>query len=269
MSARLAILALGLRERTRLIGWLSLSIVLLVAYVLAAWPWVRDDDSMAEALEDLPEFLQALMDLDTELYMTAAGYLDGQLLGMLLPVVLIVVAIGMGASQVAGREEAGTMEVLLGAPVSRASMALQCMGALVVLLAILTGVAAVSLVVGNLVLDMGIGIGPLLAASMMAGLLGLYYGMLALAIGALTGRSGMARGLAAVVAVASYLGTTLSRLVEQLEWIRSISAYHRYLDARTIFDGLQAAAVAQLLVPIVVLAAVALWGLGRRDLGTP
>jgi ABC-2 type transport system permease protein len=112
---------------------------------------------------------------------------------------------------------------------------------------------------------MGVGAADLAGAVLAMVLLGVEFGWLALAIGAATGRRGVAIGLAAAAAVASYLLYAAGKLVGTVEPWLPVSPFHQALDGGPLGAGLPAAYGWLILVPAVLLAA-ALPMFGRRDI---
>src|SRR5262249_56535699 len=96
-----------------------------------------------------------------------AGYPDSQCFANILPVMLLVFAIGVAAWSVAGDERAGTLELLLANPIRRVTVALARLCALVVMLAVLVGVGALTLVglAPTTGLDKGLSAGHVAAAT--------------------------------------------------------------------------------------------------------
>ena len=98
-------------------------------------------------------------------------------------------------------------------------------------------------------------------------LLGILYGTVALALGAATGRRGVARGVAAALAVAAYLLSSLADLVGWLKPIRPASPWYHTLGVDPLAAGFLPL---HLLVIVVMTAAVigaAVTAFDRRNLG--
>ncbi len=99
-------------------------------------------------------------------------------------------------------------------------------------------------------------------------MLGLLFGSIAFALGAATGRRGLARGVTALLAVAAYLASTLSPLVHGLGALRQASPWFHALGVDPLATGF---AAGHLLVLVGMTAAVVGAGLvafDRRDLAT-
>lgn len=97
--------------------------------------------------------------------------------------------------------------------------------------------------------------------------LGLFFGALALAVGAATGRKAMASGIAVGVALATYLLDALASLVGWLEPFQVISPFHWYAPANPLTAGLSGGGLALLLGGFASLAAFAVVAFDRRDIG--
>lgn len=99
-------------------------------------------------------------------------------------------------------------------------------------------------------------------------LLGAEFGLLALAVGAVTGRRGPAVAVAGVAAVASYTLFALGALVDELEPWRFLSPFQHAMGTDPILNGMSAgstlAIVAVGLLAIVVSAPLPT----RRDIAT-
>jgi ABC-2 type transport system permease protein len=128
--------------------------------------------------------------------------------------------------------------------------------ALVLFVALLVGVEAVG---------MNVAIAHLAAATASAALLAFAFGAIALLLGAVTGRRAIAIGVAASGAVAAYLVSSLSALVDFLDAVKVASPFYHYVASDPLRHGLALDHVAFL----VLLAGSATWlavlGFERRE----
>lgn len=261
-----SVLAKTIRDARRgLVAW-SVGLAGTIALTVSIYPTVRDNPQFEDLSESYPEELQAFFGGQFDLT-TAAGYLDVELYSFMVPLLLLVQAIGAGARAIAGEEEAGTLDLLLANPVSRERVAIEKLGALVAL----SGVLAVVLLVAVLLLaravSMEIGFAEVASATLMTWLIAVAHGALALLVGAATGSRGLAIALATAVAVAGYLLEGLGNLVDFLEPLRVLSPFHWY-TAPDPLRGSYAAGWAALLVAVTLaLALAALPAFERRDIG--
>lgn len=248
-------------QRRGYVGWVigaaGMAIVNAVFF-----PWMHTPE-MAEAMAALPQgVLQAFGWQDL---ISPEGYLAGQVFDTLGPVLLIIFAIGAGSAAIAGDEAAGTLELLIAHPAARASVLLQRAAALAVGLAGLGGAVWIGLLAVNEVSGLHIAPGLLAAACLQMVLLALCFGALALAVGAASGRRGLATGLSAGLAVASYLASTLATMVEEIAWMERLSPFYYATGAEPLRYGVQAGDAAILLAVTVILIAGAVVAFNRRD----
>jgi ABC-2 type transport system permease protein len=263
---RAEVLLESLRERGRSLLWWSLGLAGMVALNVAFYPSIRDDPSLNEYLENLPESLRGLF-VGGEFDLTSpAGYLNSQVYALLAPLLLLVFAIGAGAGAVAGEEERGTLDFLLAHPLRRRDYVLERLGAVLALVAALALALLVTVALGSWLVDLDIGFGRLVAASVSCFLLAALFAALALAVGALAPGRAQAIAVAAGVAVLAWLLDGLGQAVDVLEPLRPLSAYYQAIGKNPLREGALWSGWAYLALATAVLAAVAAYGLERRDL---
>jgi ABC-2 type transport system permease protein len=249
--------------RRSLLGW-AIAITTVGVMYASFWPTVQTPE-MARALEAYPEgLLEAFNYSDLT---TAAGYLGSSVYGLLVPLLIAVFAIAAGTRAVAGDEDAGTLDLVLAHPVGRARLALQRFAAValgVAVVVLLLGLAMIAL--STVVEFAGVGPAEFAAISVHLALFGIAFGALAFAIGAATGRKGLALAGSAGVAVLGYLANAVFPQVEGLAWARDLSPFHWYLGGSPLVNGLQASGILLLLGAAVVLVAAGTWAFNRRDI---
>lgn len=196
----------------------------------------------------------------------AAGLGFGAIYNLTGALMLAGLAISMGSAAVAGEESRGTLGLLLGNPRSRAQVLLAkaaSMAALIALAAlILWGAGAVIPML--LDIDMtGIHVG---ATVLHLFVNTLFYGFVALALGAWTGSRTAASGGAVAVMMVSYLASGIFPLVERLEGLVWIFPWHYYSGSQPVVNGVDWGDLAVLTGLSLILVASAVLGVNRRDL---
>ena len=122
----------SLRDLGRAFFWWSLGLVGLVALMVSVYPSVRDNEALNKLVNDYPAALKGFVAFGGEIdYVSAAGYLGSELFSLMVPLLLLVAAIGAGARAIAGEEERGTLDLLLAHPMSRRRVALEKLAALI------------------------------------------------------------------------------------------------------------------------------------------
>jgi ABC-2 type transport system permease protein len=258
-----------LRDMRRAICWWSLGLIAMTALMIAVYPSVRDNPELDKLVEDYPDAFKAFFGLGANVdYTSPVGYLNSELFSLMVPLLLLIAAIGAGARATAGEEERGTLDLLLANPIPRRRLVLDKLAALAAETAILALVLWLSLLVGAAAIGMNISTAHLAAATVAAALLALAFGAIALFLGATLGRRGAAIGITAAGAVAAYLVSSLAELVDFLRPLRVASPFYHYTANDALRSGLAADHVAFLLLLAGVAVAATLVAFERRDLTT-
>jgi ABC-2 type transport system permease protein len=255
-----------LRERRRSLIWWALGIVLFVAINVAFYPSVRGDEALSDYAEKLPESVRALFaggELDLA---SPAGYLNSQVFALTAPLLLLIFSIGAGAGAVAGEEERGVLDLLLAQPLHRRDYVIQRFLALAALIGVLSAVLLATVALGSLAVDLEIGFGRVVAATVSVALLALFFGALAEAVGALRPGRGRAIAVAAGVAVASWMFDGLAQGVDALEPWRPLSPYYHALGQNPLREGAPLGGWALLVAGTLLAVAAGAAGFERRDI---
>lgn len=260
------------RDSRRSLTWWSIALIGTVALSVALWPSIRGEERFEDLVRDLPAGVRALFGSGNESipFTSAAGYIHSRLFGSVLPILLVVFAVGVGARALGGDEEDGRLELVLARPVSRLKVAVDrglTAGAMVLLLVAVSVLALIA--TGPTVgLFDDLDLSRLPAAAVALAGLALLHGAIAFAVGAGTGRRGPALAIAGAVAAAGYLIHGLAA-AGAAEALRGLSPWSWYLDRNLLAEP---ATLAALLLPLVLTAGAAgagVWMFARRDLRLP
>jgi ABC-2 type transport system permease protein len=220
-------------------------------------------------VRDLPEALKSTFGIsDTVPIGSPAGYLQGRLFALTLPLAMVVFAVGLGAAAVGGAEEDGDLELLLAQPVSRTTVIIEralAVTASIVGLGSLFGALLFALGPPFGVLD-GLSVPRLLGATAGGVALAAFHGALAFGTGALTGRRSTALAVGAGAAVAGYVLQGLLAAARAPEWARLASPWHWYLRRNMLVDGVDPLAFVLPLSFAILFFAGSVVVFNRRDL---
>lgn len=256
-----------LHDTGRAFFWWALGLIGLVALMVSVYPSVRDNEALNKLVHDYPEALKGFVAFGGELdYLSGAGYLGSELFSLMVPLLLLIAAIGAGARALAGEEEAGTLDLLLANPVSRRRVAADKLGALVVEVVGLGLVLLVALWIGCRAVGLGISAGHLSAATASAVLLAAGFGAIALLVGGATGRRARAVGITSALVVAAYVLNGLAPLVGALERLQKLSPFYHYAASDPLRHGLSVVHVGVLVAILIVAGALGPVAFDRRDL---
>lgn len=254
-------------QRRSLPAWL-LGIVALVAMYAAVFPSVSKSNDYATIMQQMPEAYKALFTVGGGDLSTPTGYLNTELMSLMAPLLVLLYAITAGANGIAGEEDRHTLDLLLAQPVSRTRLVLEKVAALTVGVALIVGVMGISLVVGGALTEWRLPSSHVVAAMVQLGLLGVEYGVLAVAVGAATGHPGIAKAVPALLAVAGYLVHGLAPLVNWLDELKPVTPFRAYIGDDPLRTGLPVRWTAVLLASSVVFVIAALLAFRRRDIAT-
>ena len=252
-------------QRHGLVGW-SIGIVLLVVTESLIWPSFSDMPDVEQLFAQYPEPMKKIFDI--EAMTSGLGFLNVELFSLMLPALFLIYAIARGARLVAGEEEAGTLDVLLVTPQSSARVVLEKALALVTCVAVLgVGLFAVTMIC-SVTIGMGIGFLDTLAGTLAMVLLGAEFGLLAVAVGAATGRRSLAVGVPGALAVAAYVLYVAGLLLTEVDPWQRLSPFHQAVVSGPLGGGFPPSFLWLVLGSVVVtLAALPL--LDRRDIAAP
>lgn len=264
---RLELLKRGLvaQRRSGLI-W-GAALLLLVVSVLASWPAMTDAGALDELLGNIPAELIAALGLEN--LGTPAGFLNGNLYAMLLPLLLAVLGVLHTNALTAGDEDAGRLELLLALPVSRVGVLLSRFAAVVLVLAAVSALVGLTVGLGAPAFDMELDAGGVAAATASVFLLAVLHAALALALAGLGLRAGAVLAGSLGVLVLGYVVYALLPMVGSLEGLAEASPWHWALAGQPLEQGFDLPGGALLVGGSVVLAAVGLIAVRRRTIRTP
>ena len=257
----------SLLDHRRGLAWWVLGVILLSAAMTSFYPSISTNDAIQDYVDAFDPDLLALFGFTELMDITSGpGYLNAEMFSFMVPVLVIIFAVSLGAAAIAGEEDKRTMEILLSEPVSRSRVALEKYAFLLAANAMLGVIVWLSLAIGAIAVGMDIGMVNLAAATLSSALLGLTFGSLAFAIGAFTGNRGLSIGVSAGAAAASYVINTLASIVDVLEPAKWLSPFFYYNGNVPILNGLDPLHLSLLLVAIAVPAVAGYIAFLRRDL---
>ena len=257
------ITGLDLRLRRRsLIGY-AIGMGLYTLVIVAMYPSFKDSTSLDDFTEQSPG-TAALFGISGSLT-SPTGWLDANIYNNFLPLIVLLIAIGYGASCIAGQDEDLTLGFVATLPLTRRRIGAEKLLAMVVLQVPVVATTFVCALVGR-AFDLSVDVWHLLGVSVAVLLLGIVFGALAMLIGALTGSRASALGITSAVAAAAYLINSLAPVIDWLKPARYLSPFFYAVGDNQLDDGLSPWWALILLVLVGVLAAGALLAFERLDI---
>jgi beta-exotoxin I transport system permease protein len=254
VKANLEITTLDLSFRRRALVGFTVGLVLYVVVVVALYPSFKNSSELDSLTKDSPG-VAALFGISGSLT-SPSGWMNANVWANFFPLVILLLTIGYGASAIAGQEKDGHLELVLSLPFSRRRVVAQKMGALSLQALVLCFFTFLAVLIGRW-FELDFGIWQLITATVGVLLLGIDFGLLALAIGAGTGNRGVALGVTSTVAAASYLVSSMAPVVSWLDPAKYLSLFYWSVGDNQLQDGLSVAGAAVLVGVGLVLAVVA------------
>jgi ABC-2 type transport system permease protein len=251
-NLEIATLDLSLRRKAR-IGF-TVGLVLYVVVIVALYPSFKNSSELDNLTKNSPG-VAALFGISGSLT-SPVGWMNANVWANFFPLIILLLTIGYGASAIAGQEKDGHLELVLSLPFSRHRLVTQKIGALTFQSLILCFFTLLAGLTGRW-FDLDFGLWQLTTATVGVLLLGIDFGLLALAIGAGTGNRGAALGVASTVAAASYLVSSMAPVVSWLDPTKYLSLFYWSVGDNQLRDGLSVGDLAVLVGVGLVLAVVA------------
>lgn len=235
--------------------------------MVAIFPSMASGPGLEQMTDTLPKgLMQAAGVEDLASMGTIEGFLQAQIFGLVLPLAVPFFAILAAAGAIAGAEENGTIDVLMGNPLSRWQLVVAYFVSIAVSLAEILAIFGLFLWGSALFIDAELPLGTVAEGVFGAWPLCLLFGELALMLSAIVHRKVLAIGVSGAVLVAMYFMDALGGMVQEVEWIRNLSAIYYYGSPLT--DGIDWASFAGISGIAVALTTVAVFAFRRRDIYT-
>jgi len=254
-------------RRGAIIGW-GLGLCFFPVVYVGLYPSFADQ--MASFSEVLDLDLYRAMGIGMDSMASLEGYMASTVTN-LVPVILCIYAVINGTGTLAGEEDSGRLELIVALPIPRWQIVAVKAGALGValflILTIVSAGAALTLLAIESQVDATITPIDVFLSLLAAWPLALAFGMISLFLGTFSPGRRISAALAAVVVIASYLGSNLAGMVSSLEAIQGLFLFHFYeATAQALEQGQQAGDMLILMVVALVAFGLAVFFFQKRDL---
>ncbi len=261
------ILNKSLLDRRRAILGYSLGLVALACWLGVMFPVIRDSEAFTGFMETMPPEMLSAFGIDSATFLTATGFLSSYLYSLLAPLLVLLFIIGALSAEITGEERDGLMDMLLSTPISRTRVFLEKTAGVGLAVLVLMGVLSATLLVIDPIFGLKLPVAGVLASGLALWLLAMLFGAVTLLVGALTGRSVIAGGVAGGLALLAWFVTGFADLYPALQGVAAASPFTWYQDPNPLAEGFGAGqAWLAITMAVLIVGANALFR--RRDLGT-
>ena len=218
--------------------WTGLALLVLAGYFTLLYPTYTKSFDLGQLIDQMPPAMKAIIGGQFIDVSTATGFLNIELFPLMLPAVLAGYAIALGSGLTAAEEGRGTIDVLLSYPVARWRFVLDKSVAVAISVAVAAAGLWVGAVGGAVSSSSALDGGRLAAGLVLATLLSLAFGAIALAIAAAIGNRGAAIGVSVALLVVMYFVNALAPIIQGLDSIKELSLFYWYLEGDPLRHGL-------------------------------
>ncbi|MEV0946687.1 ABC transporter permease subunit [Rhodococcus sp. NPDC049939] len=262
LMATRALVNKAIADRMTLSVVIGILLVAMSAMVGALWPPLK---------ETFANFPTALLDALGKAFpgadlATPAGWTNAELMSMVAPAGAIAIGVISAVRATAGEEEDKTLGMLLGAPVGRIPFLLVKIDAMIVHVLVVCLFLAGGLVLGSAIGGLGLSATGIFGAAAHTALLGILFGVIAIALGAATGSRRLATAATGALAALAFAVSVFLPLSDTLADGAKISPWYYYTSSNPLVNGPDWAHLSVLGVAALIIGGVAVATFERRDL---
>lgn len=199
---------------------------------------------------------------------TPQGYITFKTLGM-LPIILGIWAVMVGAGLTRGEEERASLDLVLGEPLSRTRLLTEKVIAFALALLLIGVFVALGILIGQSAAKISIGAGPALLTGLNMSLSTFVYGAIALFFSQFTRRAGPAAGLAGAYMALDFVVAGAGRQLDGWSGIERVTINFYYQLSKPLIStyGVNPGAMLVMLVVSLALVGASMWLFVHRDEG--
>ncbi|OGL30438.1 hypothetical protein A3F37_01005 [Candidatus Saccharibacteria bacterium RIFCSPHIGHO2_12_FULL_41_12] len=197
--------------------WWSVAMFSMIFLNMIFYPSFKDQaQQLQKSFENMPDAAVQLFGGSTDFF-SPIGFLNSQIFFIMLPLILGILAIGLGSSLIAREEQDGTIEGLLSRPISRSAFLLAKGSAGIIILTAITLVGLLTTVITAKFVKLDVSVILMCLATFGCFLLTLSFGAIAFMLTTIGKARGASLGIASLIAIGGYLVSSLAGTVSWLE----------------------------------------------------
>ena len=245
----------------------SIGVLLFIFLSLIFYPSFKNDAAeLQQSFANLPDAAVALLGGSTDFF-SPIGFLNSQIYFLMLPLILTVLAISVGSSLLAREEKDSTLEVLLARPVARTQLlAAKALSGFSILLTV-TLIALITILLMTPLIGLDVGLVVILQATLVCFLMVLSFASFAFSLTSIGYTRGASTGIAAIIALAGYIISSLAGTVSWLEYPDRVLPFYYYQPESILLGSYNWAHILFFILLIIGCGVLSWFVFRRRDLG--
>jgi ABC-2 type transport system permease protein len=246
--------------------WWSIGVFAMVLINMIFYPSFKDQaETLQKSFDNLPDAAVQLFGGSTDFF-SAIGFLNSQIFFLTLPLVLGILAIGLGSSLIGKDEQDLTIESLLARPVPRSKLLLAKASAGLIILTVVSLAGLVTIILTAWFVDLAVPAKLMFLANLACFLLVLSFGAVAFLLSSIGRARGAGIGIATFVAFGGYLISSLAGTVSWLEVPAKAFPFH-YYQPEAILRQTFSWNNLYFFIGVILICAIASWfSFRRRDI---
>ena len=248
------------QKRFMLLGWFIgiLFITVLTMSVFNSF----SSGSLGDSLQSLPPALQKIVG-DSTSFKSVGGYISQQIFALRMPVLLIILSIALIIGLTAGEEQQGLLQTQLSLPVNRSKLLLQKLAAAFTIVCLASLASMLGIAISLLIIGKSYNLVDVLPPLISCILVAFTYGLVGFTVASVTGRRGLALGIASGFAFLSYLINSMASSVSLFSTIDKVTLFHYYQTK----GGYNWGDLLLVLIVALTLMFISVVAFERRDIG--
>lgn len=253
-------------QRRWSILWWSVALFAFILINMIFYPTFKDQAAeLQKSFDNLPAAAVQLLGGSTDFF-SPIGFLNSQVLFLMLPLILSVSAIGLGSSLIAKEENDMTIELLLSRPISRSKLLASKAIAGTIILAIITLSGLLTTIATSHLVNLGVSDWSITLSIISCFLMVWGFGAIAFLFTALGRVRGASIGIASLVGLGGYLVSSLAGTVSWLKAPSKAFPFH-YYDSEAVLRGTYNWNNVYFFLAIIVICSLLAWfSFRRRDI---
>jgi beta-exotoxin I transport system permease protein len=199
-------------------------------------------------------------------YATITGWYTSEIGSVYGPLVIAGLAIAGAVATTAGEEEDRILGLVLAHPIGRSRLIAAKAAAIAAVVVIIAIATWAGLIAGVAIAGGGISLARISAFALQLAFFGFATGALAIALGAGTGRRSLTTGVAAGVAILSWLINGFAPLLSAIAWLKYLSIFYYYAGHDPLARGVDVGGLIVLGALALLFTGLGMAGIERRDL---
>lgn len=226
--------------------------------------WTLFSDTFGDILKLFPKQLQIIAGFGDDL--STAGFLNGEFMHLIGPIIVGAFGITLGASLIASEEENKTIDQFLALSISRNRYFIEKYLSLLISILILTIVIGLTLKLGTLIYDINLSSINILFGTTGLFIFGTTCGSISFLSASIFAKASNAATIGAGVAILGYVLDSVYKTVDSLSYVKYLSLHYYYNDNGVIINGLDYKHFLVLFSIIVISFSVGIAIFNKRDI---